>query len=119
MEYIFITDPIFDNLSTERLKNFCEISSLVDKTRACAALARRAHKQPDLIPYLLMLIRSSAYRQTRVMGTISIAHVVFACLWYGSTTTLQHFLREILYSWPEPDRSDLVWFLQSQDLECF
>ena len=117
MEKFLIQDSVFDALPTEQLQQLCEKSSLDNKTRACAALARRVQQQPDLLPYLLTMIRSPANRQIRVMGTISLAHVGFASLWFKSTDSIKQIMQEVLSEWPEPDRSDLVWFLQSQRLD--
>ena len=52
--------------------------------------------------------------EIRLMGMISVAHVAIGCLYQTGTTPALGAATELLATWPEPDRSDLVWYLRSE-----
>ena len=52
--------------------------------------------------------------EVHLMGTISVAHVAVGCLYQIGTQTALNAATELLVTWPEPDRSDLLWFLRSE-----
>ena len=51
-----------------------------------------------------------------LMGTISVAHVAVACLLRMGTQSGTATANELLQAWPEPDRSDLIWNLRSEEI---
>jgi hypothetical protein len=64
------------------------------------------------------LINSVAAPTNKVvlMGTISVAHIAVGCLFQIGTSAAVEAARGFLISWPEPDRSDLIWYLSSKGL---
>ena len=51
-----------------------------------------------------------------LMGTISVAHVAVACLLRIGTPPVTQAVQTLLETWPEPDRTDLTWYLKSEGL---
>jgi hypothetical protein len=48
------------------------------------------------------------------MGTISVAHVAVGCLLRVATSKAFEAAKALLRAWPEPDRTDLTWYLESE-----
>ena len=52
----------------------------------------------------------------RLMGTITLAHLaVKALMQLGGEA--RDRAQALMHTWPEPDRSDLLWFLRSEGIE--
>jgi hypothetical protein len=51
------------------------------------------------------------------MGTVSLSHIALACLWIAGDEATHARVRRIVETWPEPDRTDLCWFLTSQEID--
>jgi hypothetical protein len=51
-----------------------------------------------------------------LMGTIPVAHIAVSCLLQVGTDTAMEAAKTFLKSWPEPGRSDLIWYLDSKGL---
>lgn len=113
---IFAQDPAYDMKPTEELLVLVERAGLLPRTRALAALARRTPDDERLIDVVIRSITDSTNMGARIFGTISVSHVGFACLWEYGPAVAKLELRSLLAKWPEPDRSDLLWFLKSQDI---
>jgi hypothetical protein len=113
---VFNSDPEFDSMSNEELFETLVRGGVPRRARAMAALARRASQAEGLADQVLEQIRSESNRSTRVMGTVSLSHIGFGCLWERGTIAVRAKLDEQFANWPEPDRTDLSWFLRSQGL---
>lgn len=83
--------------------------------RANASTALVAHaKTDDGLIELVVAAAKNPINEIRLMGTISVAHVAVGCLYQVGTPTALEAAAELLATWPEPDRSDLRWYLQSE-----
>lgn len=72
----------------------------VDHTNSIEGILKLAAMNPDnLLP---------------LIGTISVAHVAVACLIRLGTHSATATANELVQSWKEPDRSDLIWYLRSE-----
>jgi hypothetical protein len=65
----------------------------------------------------LALLNLQATREYRTLGTVSLAHIGVACLWIAGDEVGRSHLRPLIENWPLPDRTDLLWFLSSQDID--
>jgi len=109
-------DKEYDELSTAQLLKLLSSESKLSKGRALAALARRTKEDESLVNETVAAISDPANKETRIMGTISVSHIGVACLLdFGSSKT-KELIKHLLKQWPEPDRSDLLWFLKSQSI---
>jgi hypothetical protein len=61
-------------------------------------------------------VATSPANQVRPTGTISVAHVAVGCLFRVGSGHAAGLAKDLLAHWPEPDRSDLLWYLKSEDL---
>ena len=115
MEDILVADDVYDGLATDRLRELLESGTTPERARATGALARRAARDDSLRPEVLEVLMGPDLRGMRLMG-ISIAHIGVACLYGAAPTALKSEVKALVDAWPEPDRSDLLWFLRSQGL---
>lgn len=114
---VFRRDEEYDTLPTPNLLEQLQGKNIINRARSLAALARRARQDRSLAGAVITAILDSDNKLKRLMGTISISHIGFGCLWeYGSVED-RAILHELLAQWPEPDRSDLLWFLKSQSID--
>lgn len=115
-EDIYVHDPQFDGYSTEELRRQLDVGGKPNRARAIGALARRAARDESLHDEIFAKLADPTIRAQRFMGTISLAHIAMACLWIAATPPVIARARQLLETWPEPDRSDLLWFLRTQDI---
>ncbi len=115
-EDLFIADPTYDALPDDRLRELLRSGTKSERARAMGALARRAASNPSLRAEVLAALTDPDHRAMRIMGTISIAHIGVACLYRASDDDVRRQVQQLITAWPEPDRTDLLWFLRSQSL---
>jgi hypothetical protein len=115
-DQIFNSDPVFDARSNDELLRNLVVGPISHRARAAAVLGRRAASDPSLRVAVLTAIEDPALRGRRVMGTISLSHIAFACLLEHGDDAVRDALLSRLSAWPEQDRGDLLWFLRSQDI---
>ncbi|MBY0395733.1 MAG: hypothetical protein K2X91_04580 [Thermoleophilia bacterium] len=89
--------------------------SIVVRANALEALTPHARLDPALLDRLAEAA-TSPENATRLMGTISVAHVAVAALLRVGTPGAEAAARRLLEDWPEPDRSDLLWYLSTEGL---
>jgi hypothetical protein len=116
MEDFVLHDADYDPLTSTELMSYISKGGLLQRTRALAALARRTNIQPEVLPEVIKCINDPKQQMTRVMGTISPAHVAVAALWTAHTSDALQAIQRLLATWPEPDRSDLLRFLTDQSI---
>jgi len=85
----------------------------VVRVNALNALVPHTKIDDELIG-LVIAAAKNPINEIRLMGTISVAHVAVGCLYQVGTPTALGAATELLATWPEPDRSDLRWYLQSE-----
>lgn len=110
------SDKEYDQFSTAELLVLLRDKSRLRKGRALAALARRTKDDELLVDEVIAAIQDPANQETRIMGTISISHIGVACLLGVGSSKTKERVMQLLEHWPEPDRSDLLWFLKSESV---
>jgi hypothetical protein len=116
-EDIFVADLSVDARTSDQLRETVGTGNAAERARAMGALARRAACEPALLDEVIALISNVELRQLRYMGTVSVAHIGVACLAIAGSQEVCERLAGVLREWPEPDRSDLLWFLKSQEIQ--
>ena len=112
---ILARDKAFDPLSTTSLLKLLHSNSRLNRARALSVLARRSSQEKAVIDQVLDGITEPKNKDARLMGsTISVSHIGFATLWAFGLPSIRQSLSKLLQDWPEPDRTDLLWFLKSQ-----
>lgn len=104
-----------------KLLTFEETCRLVLHTspivRANALMHLISHvNHTDSVEGILKLAAMNPDNRYILMGTISVAHVAVACLLRMGTQSGTAMANELLQAWPESDRSDLIWNLQSEEI---
>jgi HEAT repeats len=103
-----------DACSVDDLRAALKHSSAAVRANAIEALAAK-DGDDDFIDELRQAAVDSA-NQVRLMGTISVGHVAVASLLRIGTEEAERAAHELINHWPEPDRHDLLWYLQSEGL---
>ena len=85
------------------------------RANAIEALAGLARDDDRLVDELIAAA-SDPQNNVRLMGTISVAHVAVGCLLRVATAKALEAAKALLSEWPEPDRTDLIWYLGSEGL---
>jgi HEAT repeat protein len=104
-----------DQVSRSELRELLNHRAALVRVNAVEAIGRLARHDETLVDDL----RAAAVdpkSAVRLMGTIAIAHVAVACLLRIGTPKAVAIVRDLLAQWPEPDRSDLLWFVKSEGL---
>jgi hypothetical protein len=117
MEEIFASDPEFDEKNIERLTYIVEHGYTPNRARAISALARRSASDPALRSKVVEFVASPKLREARTMGFVSLAHIGVLGMIAGNGGVIPPVVVSLYSSWPEPDRGDLLWFLQSQHVD--
>jgi hypothetical protein len=85
------------------------------RSHAIEAMAGKLQANPEVLPELLEAVVDPA-NSIRLMGTISVAHVGVASLLRASCDEARQGVKRLLATWPQPDRDDLLWYLESEGL---
>jgi len=85
----------------------------VVRANALNALIPHAKIDGGLIEFFVAAAQNPI-NEVRLMGTISVAHVAVGCLNQIGTQPALVAATELLVTWPEPDRTDLRWYLHSE-----
>lgn len=106
-----------ERFTTEEVRALLGHASILVRVNALKALSRRARDDESLIDDLADAARD-ATNSTRLLGP-TVAQVAVACLLEVGTERAKEEARRLVDEWPEPDRSDLLWLLQSQSLSLW
>lgn len=117
MEDIFLNDPEFDSKTFEELVGIIERTQKGNIARAIGALARRSSFDPLVEERVVALLEHPDLRGDRFMGTISMSHIGVLAMIAGNGGVISPSVLALYSAWPEPDRSDLLWFLRSQSVD--
>lgn len=85
----------------------------VVRVNALNALVPQARSDDRLVENMVAAAEDPL-NDIRLMGTISVRHHAVACLYRVGNLTASRWAANLLATWPEPDRSDLVWYLRSE-----
>lgn len=102
-------------VSVEDIRRLLHDDSIVVRANALEALVNHARHEEGLL-HEIREAATSPENQIRLMGTISVAHVAVACLMRVGGDRAVEAARGLIASWPEPDRTDLLWYLKSEGL---
>jgi hypothetical protein len=86
------------------------------RVNAIEALVGTARREEGLVEELIAAATNSM-NNVPLMGTTSVAHVAVGCLLRVGTAKAVEAAQALLRAWPEPDRTDLTWYLKSENLE--
>lgn len=99
----------------EDIRRLLHDTSIVVRANALEALVDHARHGQGLLDEIRKAAISPE-NQSRLMGTISVAHVAVACLMRVGSDRAVEAARDLIASWPESDRTDLFWYLKSEGL---
>lgn len=105
-------DEEYSNLETTQLIEILRKSLLLQRGRALYELARRTRENTELMDLVTSEIRDPKNRSARTIGIVSIAFLGLAGLLEADTEMSRKAASEIIETWEEPDRSNLLEFIR-------
>jgi hypothetical protein len=109
-------DAQFEQMSTQNLIRLLESPSTLYQANAIEELAKRLAEDLTLTEKLFQVIIEPKNQKNRVVGTVSVAHIAIGnLLEYGDIQTEKR-IQVLLQDWPEPDRTDLQWYLEGKGI---
>lgn len=103
------------NLPTAELRDLLAHKSSFKLSDALLALARRAQQEENLVDEIADAA-SDPKNASRLIGTVTVSHIAVASLLQIGTPKAIAAAQRLTNIWPEPDRSDLLWFLKTEGL---
>ncbi len=108
-----LIDRILTGATTFReLRELRQHPNALVRSNAIRALAP-SPEVSEAIEELVAAAEDSA-NATRLMGTIRVSHLAVESLFRLGTPEAFRVAETLLCEWPEPDRSDLLWYLRSE-----
>lgn len=104
------------SMPTAEVRDLLGHQSPLIRVNACESLVDPARRDEGLLAELIAAA-SNPVNNVHLMGTITVAHVAVGCLVRVGTAKALAAAKALLRAWPEPDRTDLVWYLKSEGLE--
>jgi hypothetical protein len=105
-----------NQLPTPDVLKLLNDSSLVKRVHSIATLLKRLNQDPSLLEIVKQSILNSENMSSRLMGTISVSHLGIAELFRIGSVDTTSTAWQIINSLEEPNRSDLIWYLKSENL---
>jgi hypothetical protein len=103
------------DLPLTELASLLQYRSPIVRANALDAIAVRTRGTDSLTGEVLAAAADPA-NAVPLMGTISVAHVAVACLLRIGSPKADQSAKALLETWPEPDKTDLMWYLKSEGL---
>jgi hypothetical protein len=103
-------------MRTEEVRDLLHHASPLVRANALEALVAPAKRDQGLVD-VLTAAASAPANKVRLMGSISVAHVAVGCLFRVGTAEAREAAQALWSTWPEPDRTDLTWYLESEGLQ--
>ncbi len=104
------------SISTEQVRDLLHHPSPLVRANALEALVVPAKHDRRLMEEIAAAASDPANR-VWLMGTISVAHVAVGCLVRVGTIDALEAAKALWSAWPEPNRTDLTWYLESEGLQ--
>jgi hypothetical protein len=101
--------------TVEEIRHLLHDKSIIVRANALEAIVSHCQRDEGLLDEICNAITPLG-RQTRLLGNISMAHIAVGCLMKVGSDRAVGVARDLIASWPEPDRSDLLWYLKSEGL---
>jgi len=104
-----------DQVSTSELRALLDHKSILVRANTLASIARHVHQDEELVNDLVRAAIDPK-NTVQLMGTITVAHEAVAALFRAGTPRAVTAGQQLLIAWPDPNRRDLLWYLQSEGL---
>ena len=101
------------NMTVDEIRPYLQDTAAVVRGHAIEAMAAKIADNPSLLQEVVDVILDQN-NSIRLMGTISVAHVGLKSLVESSSLAANQKAKQLLVTWPEPDRGDFLWFLKSE-----
>jgi hypothetical protein len=102
-------------MQVDEIRSYLHDDSAIVRSHAIEAMTGRIGSNSELLREVLDAI-VDAVNSTRLMGTVSVAHVGLRHLFAASEST-KKAARELVATWPASERDDLLWFLKSAGIQ--
>ena len=103
-------------MSLDQIRPYLHDAAAIVRVNAIEAMAAQSQSNEEVLLELLEVIVEPA-NSIRLMGTISVAHVGIASILRCSCEAAKQAVKRLVSDWPEPDRDDLLWYLESVGVE--
>lgn len=103
-------------MRTEEVRDLLHHASPLIRANALEALVAPAKRDGELVDELAAAASDPA-NKVHLMGTISVAHLAVGCLLRVGTAEARQTAQALWSTWPERDRTDLTWYLESEGLQ--
>ncbi|MDY6940308.1 MAG: hypothetical protein SWY16_21970 [Cyanobacteriota bacterium] len=111
-----LNDSEYEQLSELALEDILNAAGVLEKGRAIFELARRSRNDEKRLKIVLDRINNSQNLNSRTVGIVSISHWGVAGLLEANTPRAREAVQMLLDRRSEPDRSNLIDFLESASL---
>lgn len=101
--------------SIEVVREALRHPSIVVRANALESFGRFVRADESLLPELAAAAHDPM-NCTRLIGTVTVAHVGIASIIRTGLSSAASAADALINSYPEPERSDLVWYLKSEGL---
>lgn len=102
-------------MSVAELRLSLSHASPLVRANAINALVARLHEDESLVDEIVAFAENPKH-SFRLMGTTSVAHLAVLALLRSVSTAVRLAGEKLVRTWPESDRKDLVWFLESEGI---
>lgn len=102
------------SMHVDEIRPYLHDESAIVRSQAIAAMTSRIENDSDLLREVVDAIVDPE-NSTRLMGTVSVAHIGLKHLLEASESTRKAAL-ELLETWPASERENLFWFLKSEGI---
>ena len=103
------------SMKVDEIRPYLYDESAIVRSQAIAAMTGRIGSNSELLREVVDAIVDPV-NSTRLMGTVSVAHVGLRHLFAASEST-KKAARELVATWPASERDDLLWFLKSEGIQ--
>jgi hypothetical protein len=110
-----LRDHEFEQLCTQELIERLQ-EGLLQRARALYELARRSGEDENLLGQVVFEISKPANKNIRTVGLVTVSYLGVAGLLESGTESTRIAAQELISNWLEPDRTDLIHFLESLSL---
>ena len=105
-------------LPTGDVRDLLHHQSPLVRANALEALVAPARYDEAVLDQLIAAA-SDPVNKAPLMGTTSVAHVAVRCILSVGTDMALEAARALVNAWLEPNRGDLIWYLNSEGLEVW
>jgi len=100
--------------ATAKLRVLLNHEAILVRVNAADALAQRIHLDGEIVDDLVRAAINPSNSGARLMGTITVSHVIVGALLKSQERTAVEAGQQLLAQWPNSERTDLLWYLKSE-----